>query len=135
MPLKILLLKEGEGPTEYPISEPRPRVPNHLEWSSNIYQSRLLQQNDYRRDLRDYRERERFSYSRICNNTRPRYDHYSHVDRRPFLNQNYTRLPYNMVRIKNSNDDDKESNSMNGFLKTMKAIMSAMTYATVRHQA
>ncbi|GFT27323.1 adenomatous polyposis coli protein [Nephila pilipes] len=115
--LYALLLQRNIRPTEYPISEPRPRasVPNHLEWSSNIYQSRILQQNDYRRDLRDYRERERLSYGRIYNNTRPRYDHYSHVDRRPFLNQNYTRLPYNMVRIKNSNDDDKESNSMNGF--------------------
>ncbi|GIX98214.1 adenomatous polyposis coli protein [Caerostris extrusa] len=106
-----------QPPSEYSISESRPRasVPNHLEWSSNIYQSRLLHQNDYRRDLREYRERERTSYGRIYSNARPRYDHYSHVDRRPFLNQNYTRLPYNMVRIKNSNDDDQKSNSMNGF--------------------
>ncbi|XP_055953472.1 adenomatous polyposis coli protein-like [Argiope bruennichi] len=115
--LYALLLQRNIRPSEYPVSEVRPRasVPNHLEWSSNIYQSRILHQNDYRRDLRDYRDRERTSYGRLISNVRPRYDHYSHVDRRPFLNQNYTRLPYNMVRIQNSNDDDKESNSMNGF--------------------
>ncbi|XP_054706506.1 uncharacterized protein LOC129216321 [Uloborus diversus] len=95
-------------PPECPIIEQRSQAffPQIIERvPSNLFHTRSYQ-NDHRREILEIRERERL-LNRYYSNAHHRYDHYSHVDRRPFLNQNYTSLPYNMVRIKSSNGDQE----------------------------
>ncbi|XP_015927077.1 adenomatous polyposis coli protein isoform X2 [Parasteatoda tepidariorum] len=111
--LYALLLQRNIRPLGFTQVEPSSQefIPNRAEWiRPNIFQ-RPTQQADLHHD---FRERGRLSYNRVFNNVRPRYDLYSHVDQRTFSNQNYQRLPYKMVRIKNPTDD-KDSDSMNGF--------------------
>ncbi|XP_035219555.1 uncharacterized protein LOC118192660 isoform X2 [Stegodyphus dumicola] len=109
--LYAFLLQRNIRSSECPVIETRPQAygTNPVEWNPpHIYQNKAIHQNDHRRDIR---ERERLLY-RHYSNIRHRYEQYG--ERRPFLNQNYTRLPYNMVRIKNTNDD-KEVNGVNGY--------------------
>ncbi|KAG8195400.1 hypothetical protein JTE90_001412 [Oedothorax gibbosus] len=113
-----LLLQRNFRPPECPTRELWPQSPisHHSEWDSmNTFHPRIPQQTDY---YRGYQERaERSFYARQYGTIRPRYEQYEHFSQRPFLNQNYNRLPYSMVRIQNTNDDDDEpeSCSMNGF--------------------
>lgn len=114
--LYTLLLQRNIRPPEYTLIEPRSQTfpPNYFDWNSpNILPPRTIYQNEYRRELHDIREREQVFY-RPLTNVRHRFEHFGHVERKPFLNQNYPRLPYNMVRIKNTNGDS-EDNTMNGF--------------------